>query len=296
MKKTFAVLILLVAVPLSAQFLNPQSVILQTGDGYAWTAFPGYPQSGNPLGAAVPEANAIPIFGPGRLLLPTSTLLLFHDRHTMASWNLHAPAGEDYFAIFTDDAVLTDIVPLRSGHFLVASNAKLIEFDLRHKIAEIPFEGADHIEVLADGCTLLYTNHDVRVRRMNLCTHQQEADFATLVPGQSAGALRQMANGDVIVAVGTGVLQFRGGSPWTYYVFDGVTHIALSTDGTFFWAAGIQNHTPVLRQYDPAAVTFMSVLIGWGQQPQANEITDLAIVGEWRAGMTPPRARAVRHR
>src|SRR5207248_6897460 len=106
--------------------------------------------------------------------------------------------GKAYRDIFSDDVELGEIAPARFGHFLVAERsadrargARLIEFTLQGRLADHVFPevldangralGARHIELLADGCTLLYTNgsddaNGNRVRRMDICTDTAETD------------------------------------------------------------------------------------------------------------------------
>src|SRR5204862_452166 len=129
--------------------------------------------------------------------------VLFHDGHTLSVWN---GTQRD---IFHDDAHLGEIAPLRGGRFLVAerSGAKLIEFDLRRRIADFDLpDGALHVEALANNCTVLYsTGADARVRRANICGGAAGPDFASLPAGNVAGAIRQMPGGDVLVAGGDAV-------------------------------------------------------------------------------------------
>jgi len=271
----------------------------------------------------------------GHFLIPTADPIapdslpptVFHYRQTVSAWDgvarYYGLPGKGYDDIFSDDAELTEIAPMRSGHFLVAERssdrtrgAKLIEFTVHGRVAEYRFPelvvndralGAMHIEVLADQCTVLYTlgNDDPagnRVRRFNICTLQAQPDFATLVAGQYAGSIRQLPNGDVLVANGTFVIEFTSsGSYVRTYQLRGVTHLALSPDGKTFWAGAVDMDKADLHHFDPnSSGDGESVPLG---RPESQflyspvGIDDLVVVGEWRAATSAAtRLRVVRGR
>jgi len=237
--------------------------------------------------------KVVPLFGAGHFFVPASNLVVFHSDRTVSFWDgvphIFTEPGLGYTEIFRDDADLGEIAPMRPGLYLVpelgAKNAKLIAFTLQGRIAEYPFPngiGAEHIELLADQCTLLYGLGN-RVARMNLCTGQALADFATLAAGQMAGAIRKTPNGDVLVADGSQVLRFNaGGALLMTYPFAGVTHVALTPDGTSFWAAGVNAGVAELRSYGAGN----DIPIGNPEMTSATtplEANDLVVVGEWRA-------------
>lgn len=270
----------------------------------------------------------VPYFGPGHFLVPAPNQYVFHYNGTVSMWDgvlvpQNAP-GPGYVDLFSSDAELGEIAPMRSGNFLVAERrtavdreAKLIEFNAHGRVAEYRFpanvdrsanasRGAKHIELLSDQCTLLYTlraddQYDGnRVRRMNICTNQAESDFVTLARDQYAGAIRQLPNGDVLVTNGTSVLHFTpAGSLIRSYDFDGVTHIALNTDGTAFWASGVHLGEAFLRSVDlrrpydaPGRVQIGND--GFGRLYVPAETGDLVVVGEWRASAARTKTRATR--
>jgi uridine phosphorylase len=243
----------------------------------------------------VPLADG-PLFAPN-----AGTVIFVHDR-TVSVWDgqLHrfTEPGLGYTDLFTASVDLTDIAPMRSGDFLVAGNGALIEFNLRGKVGEYTFPGAQHIELLADQCTLLYTSGDAAVHRFNICSSEVQSDFAALIPGESAGAIRQLPNGDVLVADGSAILQFDARGSLLYsYQFPGVTHLALTADGANFWAAGVFLDKAELRLFSP--ITRQSQSIQFGNDEMQTiivpvAVTNLAVVGEWRAA-TISRGRAFRH-
>src|SRR5260370_12613012 len=76
--------------------------------------------------------------------------IIFHYRRTVSAWDggptYYELPGKGYDEIFTDDAELTEIAPMRAGHFLVAERssdrtrgAKLIEFTVHGRVAEYRF-------------------------------------------------------------------------------------------------------------------------------------------------------------
>jgi hypothetical protein len=215
---------------------------------------------------------------------------------------------------------------MRSGNFLVAERwndlahgAGLIEFNFKGTVRSYRFPdvidsanqralGARHIELLADDCTLLYTLGDDdangnRVRRMNICTGLPQTDFATLPAGQYAGAIRQLAGGNVLVADGTAVLQFSSeGSLLRSYQLPGVTSLALSVDGRTFWAAAVDHEQATLMHFNPAVVDGAAVSVSLGNPGSQSsvvplEVSDLVVVDEWRASAIPlnGRVRSARH-
>jgi hypothetical protein len=174
--------------------------------------------------------------------------------------------------------------PLRGGKFV--------------SVAQLP-AGARYLDALANDCTVLFsTGADARVQRMNICSGAVDVDFATLPAGDIAGAIRQLPGGDVLVAGGSAVYQFTSaGALLRSYPMNGVTHIALAPDGATFWAAGVDGDGAFLRHVDPGAPGSASIPLGnaHAQTIEVDEaVTDLVVVGEWRAAAQPIRARAAR--
>ena len=250
----------------------------------------------------------IPFNGSGRFLMPTPDQVLFHTDQTVSFWDgvvrPYTDPGLGYTPIFHDDATLSEIAPMRSGNFLVAErNGNLIEFNVQGRVAEYPLGGAEHIELLADQCTVLFTRGNAdenRVGRYNICAGQPQTDFATLLAGQYAGAIRQLPGGDVLVANGNVILRFTAqGSLVGGYAFSGVTHLALAADGKSFWASGVDLDALHLRHFALDG-TSESIAIGNPGMKSIEaplDVNDLVVVGEWRAATATaapkPRNRAV---
>jgi hypothetical protein len=243
-----------------------------------WQYRDGWPYALDSGGEALIYKH-VPLSGSGHLLVPAPDQFVFEDDGTVSMWDgvqrVFTEPGVGYTEIFHDDAFFGEIAPMRSGNFLIAESwnerahgAKLIEFNLHGVVAEYPFPelvdvansrvlGAEHVELLADQCTVLYTNGSDdpagnRVRRLNICTRQPEPDFATLLAGPYAGAIRQLPDGDVLVANGAAILRFSpAGSLLRTYPLEGATHIALTPDGSAFWAAGVELDIAKLVHLDP---------------------------------------------
>jgi hypothetical protein len=313
----------LLVTPLAAQ--NRGDVMLEDTFN-SWTYNLAWPYTVAP--AQLRLYTSIPWGGPGHFLIPATNEWVFHDTHTMSVWDgvnrYFGDPGKGYNDIFSDDAELTEIAPMRSGNLLVAERsadaargARLIEFNLQARVADFTFPqlldpmtnralGAMHIELLADQCTVLYTlgNDDpagYSVRRLNICTQQPQPDFASLVAGEYEGAIRQLPNGDVLVANGTSILRFSAqGSLLRSYEFPGGTHLALTPDGSDFWAAGVALGTENLWYFDPSTPDGHPKVVQFGgpgyRGPVPLDISDLVVVGEWRAALTSARPRAERPR
>lgn len=102
--------------------------------------------------------------------------------------------------------------------------------------------GSDWIDLAADQCTLYYTSEGVLVKRFDVCTNTQLADFATL-PGGAAYALRIRPNGEVLVAATSAVYRLDStGATVQTYTLPGTSllfALNLDPDGTSFWTADI---------------------------------------------------------
>lgn len=329
-----ALLLIAIAAPLTAAdlrgdlyFGTHSTIPMSSGTYYdLWQYSAGWPNA-YAAGGTILLYKPVPYAGAGHFLEPAPNEWIFHSERTVSHWDgvyhVFTEPGKGYDDLFTDDVDLGDIAPLRSGNFLVAERAadpargaKLVEFNVHGRVADHRFPerivdgralGAQHIEVLSDQCTVLYTTgaDDPKgnaVHRLNICTGQPMTDFATLIAGQYAGAVRALPNGHVLVADGDAVFELdAAGSMLRTYLLAGVTHIALSNDGTTFWAGAVHDGVASLVHFDPAAVDRnpRSIPIGNpGMQtleiPQ--DVSDLVVVGEWRASSPVSRVRSVRRR
>lgn len=100
--------------------------------------------------------------------------------------------------------------------------------------------GSDWIELAADQCTMFYTSEGSEVKRYDVCTDTQLADFASGFPGSNAYALRIRPNGEVLVADSATILRLdsAGNIIQQYDATGENTWFALNLDpdGTSFWS------------------------------------------------------------
>lgn len=327
---------ILLAAPLGAAFV-PGTVFIQnrsadTSLGLTSSDLWGYsPGDSYALAAGgTPLVYQTSPLGLGHFLIQNPTAAIFEKSRTVGVWD----GIERYYGdpetgiqnIFTSDVDLAEIAPARSGSFLVAEQwntpdlgAKLIQFNLAGVVAEYRLPtivdvahnrvlGANNIEVLSDGCTVLYTlGHDDpnpgRVHRFNICTGAAESDFSVpTVPAEYAGSVRQIPNGNVLVAIGTGIRELTlQGVPVHEWAFPGATHVALTPDGHAFYAAGVDHQKVDFRVYQLDSPNDAPKLIPIGNPEMQSllyptKMIQLVVVGEWRAVGVTSRTRAVRHR
>lgn len=105
--------------------------------------------------------------------------------------------------------------------------------------------GTDWIELAEDQCTMFYTSEGKRIKRFNVCTNTQLADFATGLPGGAAFALRLLPGGGLIVGDKQFIVRLdaAGNVVRTYSVTGENSWFAinLDPDGTSFWSAGVDS-------------------------------------------------------
>jgi DNA-binding beta-propeller fold protein YncE len=102
--------------------------------------------------------------------------------------------------------------------------------------------GTDWIDLAPDDCTLYYTSEGVLVKRFNVCTNTQLADFATLPSANGeAFTLRLLPGGGALVADSAEIVRLdaAGNVAQTYDSAgeDDWFALALDPNGTSFWAA-----------------------------------------------------------
>ncbi len=167
--------------------------------------------------------------------------------------NLSGPFGSG-FAGNHPESIVRDA----AGHFYVGQadgTHQVLKFDasggsLGSFSPATEMRGTDWIDLAADQCTLFYTSEGKLIKRFNVCTNTQLADFATLPIGGSAAtgtaayALRIRPNQEVMVAASQQVfrLDSTGAIIKTYPKPAGETSILfalnLDQDETSFWTAG----------------------------------------------------------
>ncbi len=158
--------------------------------------------------------------------------------------------------------------------------------------------GTDWVDLAADNCTLFYTSEGTLVKRYNLCTNTQLADFnATPLPGDEAFAHRillpfQFGAGGVLVADTETVQRLdASGNVVQTYTFPGFTDLFalnLDPDTTSFWTAD-GNSGQVFK----VDIQTGTVLQSWSSAGAPNfvDVGGLVVKGELTApvpGTTPP--------
>jgi sugar lactone lactonase YvrE len=145
--------------------------------------------------------------------------------------------------------------------------------------------GIDWIDLAADQCTMFYTSEGWQVKRYDVCTDTQLADFATL-PTQPAYALRIRQNGEVLVAATSAAhrLAADGSLIQSYTATDyGETSfwfaLNLDPDGETFWTAGYSSGDIYRINIETGAL-----VTSFNAPPEVSSVAGLAIFGEPTAG------------
>ncbi len=204
-----------------------------------------------------------------------------------------------------------DLLQMRSGELLLAEEGayqrefpKLIRFSRDGKVAGayyLPpvtmelgarYNGARFIELLADQCTVAWTlgiafNDDRlsnarRIRAFDICTNRAAPDLFVLPEdAQGAAGIRQLPNGDFLVATFNDVRRFdRTGKQLAVYRVPAY-HLVLTPDANGFWAG----KGTLLARVDfasPNTAAAVAVL-----PPSTYRIMAMTVVGEWRAALQP---------
>jgi sugar lactone lactonase YvrE len=114
-----------------------------------------------------------------------------------------------------------------------ASGTPLAQYNV-----DIEDRGSDWIDLAADQKTIFYTSEGYLIKRYDVSTSTQLADFATL-PSKPCYALRIRPNGDVMVACTNNAYRVdsTGALAQTYSVGNagGLFALNLDPDGTHFW-------------------------------------------------------------
>ena len=151
--------------------------------------------------------------------------------------------------------------------------------------------GTDWLDIGTDSCTVKYTSEIDKILAYNICTDTQLPDFATGLPGGTCFALRERANGEVLVACSDMVnrLDSTGTVLQSYTLAsmgipDGfVFALNLDPDGTSFWTA--EYGSGAVRKVDIGAGT---VLKSWTATPNVFSTAGLAVFGELGTPPPPP--------
>jgi len=150
--------------------------------------------------------------------------------------------------------------------------------------------GTDWIDLAQDQCTMRYTTEDQTIRRFDVCTNTQLANFASGLPGGVCFAHRILPDGGSLVACQDRVTRLDNtGAVSQTYLASGFTPVDtflfalnLDPDGTSFWTGGIG--TGNIYRIDIASGN----QIGGFTVPIFSSMAGLAIIGEIQVATCPP--------
>jgi hypothetical protein len=145
--------------------------------------------------------------------------------------------------------------------------------------------GTDWVALAAGGCSLFYTGEGSLIKRFNVCTNSQQADFASGLPSRCF-ELAIRPNGEVMVAcAGEAVrLDSAGNILQTYTIPSSNTLFAmnLDPDNKSFWTGDIGNGE--ITHVDIATGT----VLGQFNSSPGTQLAGLTIVGGIVVGGGPP--------
>lgn len=149
-------------------------------------------------------------------------------------------------------------------------------------------QGAVWIDLGNDGCTMFYTSRGQKVKRFNVCTNQQLADFYTLPGDDLVHQIHVLANGDVLVASDDRILRLNPfGTVVQIYDVAGEYRlwygVAPVGDGTF-WASNYGTSNVYRFDLDTG-----EVLAGFNTGTPTTTVKGLAVM-PGAAGAEPPPA------
>ena len=154
-----------------------------------------------------------------------------------------------------------------------AAGTLLAQFDVAPES-----RGSDWIDLAADQCTMFYTSEGSTIKRYDVCTNTQLADFASGLTGPIF-AFRILPDGGVLVAETSQVqrLNSSGAVVSTYTDPGGTTLFALNRDpnGTQFWTGDLANgnifrfnispSAPPVSQFNAGILTALGGLAIFGE-------------------------------
>jgi hypothetical protein len=143
--------------------------------------------------------------------------------------------------------------------------------------------GTDWIDLAADQCTVYYTSEGSLVKRFNVCTNTQLADFAT-APSIDCFAHRLRPNGELMLACSNAVYRFGSGGALihTYLAASlnpratALFALNLDPDGTTFWTADHDSHQVYRVDITSGSQVVSSTFIA----ASTSTVAGLAVAGE----------------
>jgi hypothetical protein len=184
------------------------------------------------------------------------------------------------------------------GHAGPSGNEDIYKYDsagnyvTQYDVAlEVPGRGSDWIDLAADQKTMYYTSEGRLIKRYDVSTGTQLADFATL-PGTRqpfvAYAFRLLPNGGLIVADQADIKRLNpdGSVNMTYDVAgdDGWFALNLDPDGTSFWSGSFQTDKAYKFDIESGGAPIQTIDTGLG----GGNLYGLSVYGELTQGGEQP--------
>jgi uncharacterized repeat protein (TIGR01451 family) len=142
--------------------------------------------------------------------------------------------------------------------------------------------GTDWIDLDSNQCTMYYTSEGKLVKRFDVCTNTQLADFAAGLPGSNAFALRILPDGGALVADTQSIVRLDSAGVITQSYDaagqDSWFALNLDPDGTSFWSADFT--TSMVFHFDIASG---AVLGSFSTGTASRTVFGLAVKGELTA-------------
>ncbi len=145
--------------------------------------------------------------------------------------------------------------------------------------------GTDWVDLAADQKTIYYTSEGGLIRRFDVSTNTQLANFNAIDAGGNMYALRILADGGVLVAHTSDVLRYDSNGvlihTYNFAHFGTLFALNLDPDGTSFWTGDLGGDNTVFRIdiATGAVITSFSTL-----QAGDNVLAGLSIFGEITQG------------
>lgn len=185
-----------------------------------------------------------------------------------------------------------------AGNFYVGTadgNRDILKFSstgslLANYNVAVEDRGADWIDLASDGKTMFYTSEGYKVKRFDVSTNTQLADFATL-NARPAFALRLLDDGGLLVADAVNIARLNAAGA-TVQLYDVAVHnswfaLNLDPDNTSFWSG--DSSTGQFHKFDIATGAHLaSKNTGAG----ANALFGLTVYGEKTQAVPTPDAGA----
>lgn len=218
---------------------------------------------------------------------------------SIAKFDRTGALADAEFVLCDPGASCESIVFDKTGNFYVgqaSGTQDILKFDsagTRLASYDVATErlGSDWMDLAADQNTMYYTSEGYTVKRYDVSSGTQLADFATSLPGAAAYAFRLLADGGLLVADFANNLRLDStGSIVDTYDIDGNNGwfaLNLDPDGTSFWTG--DSGTNVLARFDIATgAVLQSLDLDTLAELSGVQLFGVSVFGEITQGGPPP--------